>query len=305
MGTPLFSYFYKTGGLNLEVILLSGGLTLDCSSGSYTFLSDKVTQEEVDFRILYFIENELELFESKPVFTGESFEVNTVPYKWKVYEKDDMLLILIEMGEGASVNRSVVKFNIKRKEIEVKLQLSYDSNEISFDPFFQPLGSILLHYLIQSKQGIMIHASGVKDDEKGYVFTAVSGTGKSTMVGLWQKTGAQVINDDRLILIPKEGKVIMTNTPMPYYQDIYKESTVSAIFLIKQSPENYLKQVPGVAGVAGLMANCIQFLYNKEMVHKHLKAITEITHKCPVYELGFKPTTEITEIIRSEFGRKK
>jgi len=77
--------------------------------------------------------------------------------------------ILIEMGEGASVNRSVVKFNIKRKEIEVILQLSNDSNEISFDPFFQPLGSILLHYLIQSKQGIMIHASGVKDDEKGYV----------------------------------------------------------------------------------------------------------------------------------------
>ncbi len=302
MGTPLFPYFYKTGGLNLEVRLLSEGLTLDRFSGSYTFLSDKVPQEEVDFRILYFIENKLGSFENKPVFTGESFEVNTVPYKWKVYEKDDMLLILIEMGEGASVNRLVVKFNIKKKEIEVKLQLSNDSNEISFDPFFQPLGSILLHYLIQNKQGIMIHASGVKDSNRGYVFTAVSGTGKSTMAGLWQKTGAQVINDDRLILIPKGEKVIMTNTPMPYYQDVDKDSPVTAVFLIKQSSENYLKPVMGAAGVAGLMANCIQFLYNKEMVQQHLEAITAIAGKCPVYELGFKPTTEITEIIRREFG---
>ena len=124
------------------------------------------------------------------------------------------------------------------------------------------------------------------------------------MAALWQQKGAQIINDDRLILIPDGDKVIMTNTPMPYYQDVYKESVVSAIFLLKQSPDNYIKPLPGVLGITGLMSNCIQFLYNNEMVKKHLETITNITKRCNVYEVGFRPTTEITDIIRREFGRE-
>ncbi len=305
MGAPLFSYFYKTGGLNLEVRLFSEGLTPDSSSGSYTFLVDKAEPEFVDFSISYFVVKKVEAFKSKPVFTGESFELNTVPYKWKVYEKDDLPFVLLDMGDGGSFSKALVRFDLDKREVEVSLQLKNGIGEISFDPFFQPLGSLLFHYLIHSKHGILIHASGVKDGNNGYVFTAVSGTGKSTMAGLWQKAGASVINDDRIIIVPQTGGILMTNSPMPYYQDVYKESPVSVIFLIKQSPENYLKPLSGVAGVAGVMANCIQFLYSKEMVQQHLQAITAITDKCPVYELGFRPTTEITEIIRGEFGRKQ
>jgi len=46
----------------------------------------------------------------------------------------------------------------------------------------------------------MIHASGVNNAGHGYIFSGVSGKGKSTMAKLWDNSGARVIHDDRLIL---------------------------------------------------------------------------------------------------------
>ena len=295
------SYFYIAGSLNLEIRLLSSDLIIDNSSGSYTFLTQEPHSEPSYITIDYKISEKTESFIEKPVFAAESFDDNMVPFKWYIYEIDGSVFVEADLNDTSQIKKAVAKVWRKDK-VEVTLFLRKGVNEISFDPFFQPWGAILLHYLAHENRGILLHSSGVNDGKNGYVFTAVSGTGKSTMAGLWQKAGAKVINDDRLLLIPNGEEVLMTNTPMPYYQDIYKESPVSDIFLIKQSTENYIKPLSGVAAVAGLMANCIQFLYNKEMVQKHLASLTAITQKCPVYELGFKPTTDIVEMIRDEFG---
>ncbi len=298
------SSIYNIGGIWFNILIKSKLLDLAATSGSYKFLYNSEKIPECDYSLTYSIIDNIIIPENKkPAFSASSFDENQIPYEWDVYDFKDYFSIIIKIDDNSGIELVKADFDLDNKFVNIELKLKDNLERLLFDPFFQPLGPILINYIVHHKGGIMIHASGVKDDERGYVFTAVSGTGKSTMAGLWQKTGAQVINDDRLILIPKGEKVIMTNTPMPYYQDIYKESPVTAMFLIRQSPENYLKQVPGAAGVAGLMANCIQFLYNKEMVQKHLEAITAIAGKCPVYELGFKPTTEITEIIRREFGK--
>lgn len=50
-------------------------------------------------------------------------------------------------------------------------------------------------------QGFMLHASAVEKDGKAYLFSAPSGTGKSTHTELWQKTfteeNIRIINDDK------------------------------------------------------------------------------------------------------------
>ncbi len=303
MNNPERSYIYKTGGLYLKVLLKSDLIKLDHSCGSYRFLHKLPNKNSADYVVSYSVDQEIEIPVGRPAFTGKSFDDNLIPYEWNVYEYKGYFSLVIKINDESSISLVKADFNLNEKNISVSLKLKGNTHSLNLEPFFQPFGPLLLNYVTHFNHGLLLHASGVNDGHNGYVFSAVSGTGKSTMAGLWQQMGAKIINDDRLVLIPQDDRIIMTNTPMPYYQDIYKESKVSGIFLLKQSPTNYIKPLPGISGITGLMSNCIQFLYNKEMVQKHLKSITNITKKCPVFELGFKPTTEITDIIRREFGR--
>jgi hypothetical protein len=296
------SYLYKAGGLFLNVRLNTNKLILEKNSGSYLFLNNS-TGLTPDYTITFSVSHFIDLPENKPVFSGKPFDENKTSYEWDVFENGNEHIIFIKLSDSNYFDLIKAVIPDSGKEIKVILQAKHNISGIAFDPFLQPLGAILLSYISHFEKGILLHSSGVNDGKNGYVFSAVSGTGKSTMAGLWQKTGANIINDDRLMLVPRKNDLIMTNTPMPYYQDVYKESNVTAIFLINQSPDNYIKKLNSIKAVTGIMSNCIQFLYNKKMVEKHLDAISEIIKLCPVYELGFKPDTEITDIIRNEFGR--
>ncbi len=295
-------YIYLIGGLYLKVVIHTKFLDISEASGSYPFLIPEQNNPNEDYLISYSVAEEIDIPAKSPSFSADSFDEVQMPFTWDVYNNDDNFSAIIRIDDDLNVELVRADFNLNEKYIKVVFKGREGLRPFKFDPFFQPFGPILLNYILHYSNGIMIHASGVKDSRNGYVFTAVSGTGKSTMAELWQKAGAKIINDDRLVIAPNGEKMIMTNTPMPYYQDIYKETEVTAIFLINQSPENYIKPLSKIEGITGVMANCIQFLYDKKMVEKHLRSITRIVEKCPVYELGFKPTMEIIEIVRNEFG---
>ena len=63
---------------------------------------------------------------------------------------------------------------------------------------------------------ILFHGSTLALDGKGVLFTATSGTGKSTHTGLWRKVFGdriQMINDDKPFLQVEEDQVIAHGTP--------------------------------------------------------------------------------------------
>ena len=63
---------------------------------------------------------------------------------------------------------------------------------------------------------LMLHASAVCLDNEAYVFTAPSGTGKSTHAGLWLKafgTRAYIINDDKPMLRIYEDRIEVFGSP--------------------------------------------------------------------------------------------
>jgi hypothetical protein len=151
----------------------------------------------------------------------------------------------------------------------------------------------------------VIHASGIKDGSDGYLFTGVSGIGKSTMSGLWKQKGATVINDDRLWLHKSNGVWHIFNTPMQYYAQKPLMTPLNKAFLLRQSPKNKYAVVSGTQGSMRLMANCIQHLYNKDMIAAHLDRIVDLTANVPVYDLGFKPDTDVVELIRKMEGSGK
>lgn len=233
-------------------------------------------------------------------FTGESFENNILDYKWSTGKKgsDEILRIdfnapndwkTIEASIGADNNIKINHIPGCQDEIP------------AINPYVFPFTSLLLSKMIHRMGGTLIHASGVNDNGKGYIFTAVSGTGKSTMAGLWRQRGATIINDDIIAITTHDGPLIH-NIPMPYYDDKAKQAPLRAVCIIRQSPHNYFVPLTGAKAAMLMMANCIQQLGTRSYVEKHLQIISTIASAVPIYEVGFKPDTDIVDLIRDEIG---
>jgi serine kinase of HPr protein (carbohydrate metabolism regulator) len=143
-----------------------------------------------------------------------------------------------------------------------------------------------------------MHASGVKYDSKGFIFSGVSGIGKTTMSNFWLDRGGDLINDDRLMLMHDGNGFLMYNTPMAYKQEV-KCSPVSAIFLLKKSPDNKSIRLTKGFALARIISHCIQHSHDKKLMDSLVENASKLIENVPVYELGFKPDVSVVDYIRN------
>lgn len=231
-------------------------------------------------------------------FEGNPFSNCHTDYRWLLFQTPHHEGIRIDYPSHPELKSAEVLLD---QQGHIDLHLEFRELTLlkgTFNPNIFPLTNLLWSRILQRENGLMIHASGVAHEDRGYLFTAVSGTGKSTMAGLWKQMGAQIVNDDILAIVPKCGQAVMHNIPMPYYADVPKSAPLSAIFLLSQSPQNFITPVAGASALMRVMANCIQHFNTPQSVKLHLQNVQQLVGKIPIYELGFKPDTDIVTMIR-------
>jgi hypothetical protein len=211
---------------------------------------------------------------------------------WSIWKHRTELYIQTIFPLSSSEKNAVLKFSLTSS----KWDLWIDSNETEIDPFEYPLDGLILYYLTVINGDIMIHASGVNNVGHGYMFSGVSGKGKSTLAGLWEKTGAKVIHDDRLIVRKNGTRYIMHNTPV-YNNDEPHESPLNKIFIIEHGIENKLVPVTGAHAVSLVMANCIQHNWGQEIIARLLGSVSIMCGTIPVMKLSFRPDRSIIDHI--------
>lgn len=235
------------------------------------------------------------------VFTGKAFDDIELPYEWHFHHYKNDVAIEVVFEEHFFLKRSVALISAERGTVNIYLEPKASTSlPIRIDPMEHPLSSLLLGYLAHLSGGFLVHASGVEDGGKGYLFTAVSGTGKSTMAALWQGLGATIINDDRLWLLLVNRKWYMFNTPMVWYAEVPRMAPLDGIYLLSQFPVNQLKQISGITASMRFMSNCIQHFYDEKMTASHLDRVLALTKETPIYDLGFKPDVEVVQLLRGE-----
>lgn len=234
------------------------------------------------------------------VFEGAREFEKDIPYKWQLLKDGSRKYIHFEFEDDNQIESGLAMIDEKSRIINLNLLKKKDT--ISIDPFFHPVGILLLQYIIHISKGFIMHASAVDCNGMGFLFTAVSGTGKSTMANLWKQKGATIINDDRIIVQPSAEGHKLYNTPMPYYKDANKSVRLKQLFIIKQSPENYIKPLNSTQGTLTILGNCIQYQFDEYQIKERLDYIEQAVQKHGVYELGFRPDVSIVDLILEQFG---
>jgi hypothetical protein len=224
-------------------------------------------------------------------------EINGVMKKkrdrfWSVHKHHDDLFIKTLFPLSSFRNKAVLKFSLSSPEWDLWI----DGTATAIDPMEYPLDGLILYYLTVIKGDILIHASGINNAGQGYLFSGVSGKGKSTLAKLWDKTGAKVIHDDRLIVRSNGNGYMMYNTPV-YNNDEPSESQLNKIFLIGHGKNNEIIPLNGAAGVSLIMANCIQHNWDPELVAKLLRSVSLMCTSIPTAKLLFRPDSSVIDHI--------
>ena len=224
-------------------------------------------------------------------------EINGIMIKnsdnfWSIYKHHSDLYIKTIFPLSDSEKEGTLKFSLTTR----KWELYFTGAGKETDPFEYPLDGLILYYLTVIHGDIMIHASGVDHSGHGYLFSGVSGKGKSTMTRLWDNIGANIIHDDRLIFRNVSGGYKMFNTPV-YNNDIPSESTLNRIYLIEHGVQNKLIPVKGAVAVSLVMANCIQHNWNPEIIAGMMGSVSMMCAHIPVVKLSFKPDRSIIDFI--------
>lgn len=147
----------------------------------------------------------------------------------------------------------------------------------------------LCNKLLECFNGFFFHSSSLMLDGEGYVFSAPSGTGKSTHTALWRKhfgNKVTMINDDKP-LIRRSGKdFFIYGTPWMGKSNIGNniKSKVKAVFVLKRGEQNSVKRV-SIGEVFKEILEATVVPTNIAMMSNLLELLDEFFSKVPIYLL--------------------
>nr|MCR5350277.1 hypothetical protein [Acholeplasmatales bacterium] len=206
---------------------------------------------------------------------------------YDLYKLDDDSLYQVQYDENHKLCGTI---NYKDKEIIIGLFDKSYVNEYLLTQYSYV-------YIINKSGGMLMHGSSIKYKNKGIIFTAPSGTGKSTHSRLWQKyTDCEVLNDDKNSLKLIDDKLYLYPSPWSgkHRLDNNIISTLDAIVFLYQNKTNEIKRLRPIEALKLLMPQ-IELLTseNKDLWNK----ITDKLIMLPCYRYGCNMEKEAFDLI--------
>lgn len=155
---------------------------------------------------------------------------------------------------------------------------------------------------------LLFHGSALALDGKGYLFTAPSGTGKSTHAALWRQViGPRVtmINDDKPLLRFTPAGVTVYGTPWAGKAHLQTNTSapVAAIVLLHQAPENTIRPLDAREAYPRLLSQTHR-VQNPQGLMRTLDLVAQLA-KLPVYALGCTPTPQAAQLAYRALTQKE
>lgn len=142
---------------------------------------------------------------------------------------------------------------------------------------------------------LMVHASVIRYEGRGYLFLGKSGTGKSTHTRLWLKhiEGSRLLNDDNPVvaLDPKTGEATVYGTPWSGKTPCYLNESVpvGAFVRLEQAPANDISRLTATHAFAALLPSCSCFKQDTAIYKGIIDTVTRIATRIPVCHLKCLP----------------
>lgn len=264
----------KVGDILIDLELLGKGF-LQETTPAY-----EVTPEgAADHMIQSHMVTEIEVPASKPLFEE---------HHKKLYSSTDgEVIITFDAQSNQPIHRIDYDFEYRMVTLQFTDRYSQECAEIEY------LWTGILFFEIALLHGYTaLHASAIQYAQEAILFSAPSGTGKSTQARLWKTVYPQVeaINDDKPLLKVENGQVYVYGSPWSG-KDLVNQNTkipLKAIVFLRQEPSNTIYPLTIQQKIVELYRNTYRPRISKladinlSIINQVLPLITIIAYGCNI-----------------------
>ena len=238
-------------------------------------------------------------------YINNNIEVNHII---EVIYKDN--LIALENDKVLSETKDEIKAMFRYDKNYNKIQIFINDKLFSKDTIphaeyiYMGVAFLELSYLYDF---LPLHGSALKVNNEALIFSAPSGTGKSTHAKLWIKhLSAEYINEDKPLLRIEDNTIYVYGSPFSGENKLnnnYKVELKSIIFL-KQSPTNKIKLMDKTLILEHLIKNILR-PDNELFWDKALNTLAFIVENIDIYKLSANMNVEAAEIVHNKIFEKE
>lgn len=159
---------------------------------------------------------------------------------------------------------------------------------------------LLYAFATSSLDTLLIHASVIKNSNKGFVFLGKSGTGKSTHSRLWLDhiEGSELLNDDNPVIRIIDGKAYIFGTPWSGKTPCYKSEWVPlrGIVKLRQAPENQIKPLSLLQAYAAVLPSCSSMWWEETVATGVHCSVEKLIATVGCYQLDCLPDSAVARL---------
>ena len=171
-----------------------------------------------------------------------------------------------------------------------------NANPYSLDSVLRIVHSLIL----AERGGFLLHAASAICDERAYLFSGVSGAGKTTMTRL-APADVTLLTDEISYVRPDNDTYRAFGTP--FAGELAKSgenfsAPIAGLFFLEQGPENRIDEISSADAVRRLMRNILFFAGDPDLVAKLLATACDFVARVPIRRLTFYPDSKVWDIVR-------
>ena len=170
------------------------------------------------------------------------------------------------------------------------------ANPYSIDAVLRILHSLLL----AQEGGFLLHAASAIRNGRAFLFSGVSGAGKTTSASLAPQDAKLLTDEISYVRKTTEG---YTACGTPFTGELARvgencSAPVKAVFLLAQGPVNRIDPVSTVEATRCLLRNTLFFAKDPDLVKLVFRTACEFVDKVPVQRLTFVPDSRVWDLIQ-------
>lgn len=279
-----YDYYFEIAGLTLGI--QSPG-TVDFPPCMKPFQVQEAKTVDLNYEIHWEVEYmDMEKIVEKPGYSVWKQD-NRFIRKRSLWSAGKMHDIFLRQAE----EKGQYKLFIPRKAWEKGVLPS----SLNFFQFLAMEEGLLLH------DGFILHSSFVAWHGKGILFTAPSGTGKSTQADLWQTyERADIYNGDRTVIRKIKEKYYGFGSPYAGSSGIYRNESapICAIVILSQASVNRMVHLRGKNAFLPIFRETLINTWNSDYMEKMTDLLMDVVTNIPIYHLACRPDRDAVRLVK-------
>jgi hypothetical protein len=192
---------------------------------------------------------------------------------------------------------------LERGDFQAEWDPASGSGKIQLLPNPYSIDALLriLHSLTLATQGgFLLHAASAIRNGKAFLFTGVSGAGKTTIARLAPKD-ATLLTDEISYVRKDKNAYIACGTPFSGELGRPGENVsapLAAVYMLAKGPENRIDSLCAAEATHAVLSNLLFFAEDRELVNSVFHAVCEFVGRVPVSRLTFFPDSQVWEMLQ-------